>query len=245
MRYTVAPMQGVQGNPTDGAPSPKAPGEPTAPKRRGRPKGVKNRTALERERPDGTSPRSATSDSQRRRLVDAAISILPTTGLSGLNVEQVTDQASVGRQTFYAHFQTRAELLLAVHSELARRVFGGFDSALRTGNSASESVCAAMTIVLDFVATRPHEARFVLVEAPALGGAHVPIVRTFFDALASILVLGSLRSEAAVPLSPRAASILINGLCSSATALIDDRSHAAAPMLLPDFRLLLNAAVGA
>jgi AcrR family transcriptional regulator len=184
-------------------------------------------------------------DVVRRRLIDGAKLALQEVGVGGFSVDLVADAAHISRQTFYVHFDGRPAILLAVHQEMARDLFGGFDAAVRSGASAVDAVCSALGNVLDYVVARPNDARFVLVEGPALGGRHAPLVRTYFDALASMLVLGSLRSGNGSSLSMESARALVHGLRGLAVDALHDGSVALLPAMLADYRALVIRAIGA
>jgi AcrR family transcriptional regulator len=49
----------------------------------------------------------------RQRLVDAAVDLLHKVGYDNLRVDDITDHAGVGKGTFYHHFKSKEEVLLA------------------------------------------------------------------------------------------------------------------------------------
>ena len=194
---------------------------------------------------DRTQSTEERHDVVRRRLIEGARRTLQEVGVGGFSVDLVADAAQISRQTFYVHFDGRPAILLAVHQEMARELFGGFDAAVRSGASAVDAVCAALANVLEYVASRPSDAKFVLVEGPALGGRHAPLVRTYFDALASMLVLGSLRSGSGLSLSMESARALVHGLRGLAVDALQDGTGPLAPAVLADYRTLIVRAMGA
>ncbi len=176
-------------------------------------------------------------EEQRRRLLDVAHAILRKSGFEAVTVDAVTEAAEVGRQSFYAHFDGRAELLLALHHELARTLFAGFDLAVRGGRGSNEVVFAALDQVIAFVRTDRDRACFVLRDAPRLGQRHHAVLRPLFDALASMLVLGSLQSRL---LDDFTSHLLIGGFRTRVEALFESTSLADAERLVPAFRLLIE-----
>lgn len=55
-----------------------------------------------------------------QRIVTAAIQLVNESGGSNFTVQQVVDLAGVGVQTFYRHFESKDELMLAVLEEVGR-----------------------------------------------------------------------------------------------------------------------------
>jgi AcrR family transcriptional regulator len=55
-----------------------------------------------------------------QRIVSAAIELVNESGGSNFTVQQVVDLAGVGVQTFYRHFESKDELMLAVLEEVGR-----------------------------------------------------------------------------------------------------------------------------
>jgi AcrR family transcriptional regulator len=56
-------------------------------------------------------------------LLDAGLDLASEQGLAALTVDAVIDRAGTGKGTFYRHFGDRAGFLLAMHTELRRRVW--------------------------------------------------------------------------------------------------------------------------
>lgn len=59
----------------------------------------------------------------RSAIFEAFISLLSERGYERITVEQIISRADVGRATFYAHFETKEFLLLALCEELFAHVF--------------------------------------------------------------------------------------------------------------------------
>ncbi len=49
----------------------------------------------------------------RQLLQDALVSLIQEKGYEAVTVQDILDQANVGRSTFYAHFRDKEELLLS------------------------------------------------------------------------------------------------------------------------------------
>jgi AcrR family transcriptional regulator len=54
----------------------------------------------------------------RQRLIQAAVDLLLKNGYDGLNVQMITDQADLGRGTFYIHFKDKEDIVWATIKDL-------------------------------------------------------------------------------------------------------------------------------
>lgn len=59
----------------------------------------------------------------REQIVDAGLRLAERTGLAGLSVNLIVDEAGVAKGTFFHHFTDRAGFLVALHRELHDRLF--------------------------------------------------------------------------------------------------------------------------
>jgi TetR/AcrR family transcriptional regulator, transcriptional repressor for nem operon len=90
----------------------------------------------------GPGSRADDAHPTRHELLDAALVVGETGGLSALTVAAVIEQASVARGTFYIHFDDRAEMLIALHDRFHSRLFAAIatDTAeVRRGPARTEA----------------------------------------------------------------------------------------------------------
>lgn len=59
----------------------------------------------------------------RKAVYDAFTSLLGTKSYSNITVQEIIDEANIGRSTFYAHFETKDELLRELSTEIFDHVF--------------------------------------------------------------------------------------------------------------------------
>ncbi len=59
----------------------------------------------------------------RQAVYDAFTSLLEKKSYSNITVQEIIDEADIGRSTFYAHFETKDDLLRALCAEIFNHVF--------------------------------------------------------------------------------------------------------------------------
>jgi len=110
-----------------------------------------------RKRWAGTTADERQAD-RRRRLLDAALDIVGTDGLSGVTVREVCRRAELNPRYFYENFDTPDDVLGALHdrlyAEAAQRTIGHLD-----GVPDGEVVRTVMTATFAHLADDPRRAR--------------------------------------------------------------------------------------
>lgn len=114
-------------------------------------------------------PREYVVNSQRSRLLGAAVVIAGSEGYAGMTVSAVIARAGVSRKTFYEFFQDREDIFLAAFDQLLERALEGARAAYETGGSWPERLHAVLDAGLRALAANPHEASVGFVEVLAAG----------------------------------------------------------------------------
>src|ERR1700745_3945512 len=70
----------------------------------------------------GTGRRKEAKARTREALIDAGLRLAESTGLAGLSVNLIVQEAGVAKGTFFHHFGDRASYLLALHREFHDRL---------------------------------------------------------------------------------------------------------------------------
>lgn len=124
-------------------------------------------------------PRELVERSQRERLLAAVVKATTEKGYESTTVGDILGEAGVGRESFYELFDDKLGCMLAAHKilidnleEQVRAVYG------ETNRPWPERVRNALAATLDWFASDPEAARFLLVELSTVG----PAFRSTFQA---------------------------------------------------------------
>ena len=128
----------------------------------------------------------------RERLLDAAARVFESKGYEGATIAQIAREAGVTSGAIYAHYASKAELLVdALRAHSARAT----SSILPPGGPAS--VASALTAMAGRLGTHEHEAAALLVEA---------LLASRRDAELALIAEGQQAGELVADVSPGAAS---------------------------------------
>lgn len=111
---------------------------------------------------------------QRERLCVAAMSVVSERGYETTRISDLVQAAGVSRNTFYRHFESRDDCVLAAIDIVVDAAATGAVSAYRRQRgSCSLRLGAAFAALIDLVIAHPEAARLLCVEAYAAGPAAV------------------------------------------------------------------------
>ncbi|WP_285778943.1 TetR/AcrR family transcriptional regulator [Microtetraspora sp. NBRC 13810] len=110
--------------------------------------------------------RSAAAARTRDRLIEAGLRLAERTGLAGLSVNLLVDEAGVSKGTFFHHFRDRASYLLALHGGFHDRLLAEMLTAIEGMTPGAERLFAAAETYLEGC-LRDRGVRALLLEARA------------------------------------------------------------------------------
>src|ERR1700753_3739588 len=85
----------------------------------------------------------------REALIDAGLRLAERTGLAGLSVNLIVQEAGVAKGTFFHHFGDRASYLLALHREFHERLTTRIEAAIDGVPPGGRRLTAVATTYLD------------------------------------------------------------------------------------------------
>lgn len=113
--------------------------------------------------------RDALSEHQRDRLLTTATEVFAKRGFTATTVDNIVAAANIGVGSFYAHFDGKAECLLAVCERISAEVHARLTASMPAGADWADRTLAGVHAFLTFVAAEPLAARVVLIEAQTGG----------------------------------------------------------------------------
>lgn len=89
--------------------------------------------------PSKKHPRTKPADVRREELMDAAQSLFLEKGFEGTSVDEIVRAANVAKGTFYLHFRSKAEILVALQERFVSEFCRELEAALSGGAALSWS----------------------------------------------------------------------------------------------------------
>ena len=139
----------------------------------------------------------------RTAIFDAFSRLLARVSYSQITVQQIADEANVGRTTFYAHFPTKDDLLRELCTELFEHVFSDEPEAESTHDfsSAEAEPLAVVTHILYHL--REHGRTLLVLLTSDNGGLFQEYFHRYFDELVMEHILeGREEAPTAEPSAP-------------------------------------------
>lgn len=102
----------------------------------------------------------------RKQLVDAGLRMAERTGLMGMTVNRIVEDAGVAKGTFFHHFGDRARFLVALHREFHDRLFSEITEVIDGMTHGKRRLLAGVNAYLDDC-LRHRGIRALLLEARA------------------------------------------------------------------------------
>lgn len=119
-------------------------------------------------RGSGGRPNAADAALLGDRIVEAASRLFLRDGYATTSVEAITALAGVSKRTFYARFDDKSAVFLAVVRVLIRAWLSGFDESLSSAETLQDALMSASYKMLDVALTSTALALHVLVTAEAM-----------------------------------------------------------------------------
>jgi TetR/AcrR family transcriptional regulator, transcriptional repressor for nem operon len=116
--------------------------------------------------PQQAVSRKAAAAATRAKLIESGLRLAERTGLTGLSVNLLVEEAGVSKGSFFHHFGDRASYLLALHREFHDRIAERIDQAIGDLPPGTERLMAGARVYLD-TCLQQRGIRALLLEARA------------------------------------------------------------------------------
>jgi AcrR family transcriptional regulator len=179
-------------------------------------------------------PREYVVNSQRSRLLAAAVLIAGAEGYAGMTVSAVIAKAGVSRKTFYELFQDREDIFLAAFDQLLRQAVDGARAAYDEGDSWPQRLRSLLEVALDALAAHPHEASVGFVEVLAAGPRALQRRDAALRAFMQFLSPGYEAAGAETPIPQLMPEAIVGAVYEIIYARVLQERTAELPQLLPE-----------
>jgi AcrR family transcriptional regulator len=178
-------------------------------------------------------PRELVTRSQRQRLLAAVVRATAANGYGATTVADILEEAGVGRETFYELFADKRSCALAAHAILTDDLEEHVREAYMEPGEWPERARNALAATLEWFASDPLAARFLLVELGSIGTASRVRFQEEFNRFVALLDEG-LDESGSGPDMARATSLAVGAIVARVYEEIVLGRAAELPRLLPD-----------
>ncbi|MEY4562880.1 MAG: hypothetical protein RLZZ618_2157, partial [Pseudomonadota bacterium] len=147
----------------------------------------------------------------RQRLLQGMAKAVSAKGYATTTITDIVAAAAVSRRTFYEHFDTKADCLIAFYEALSVEGLSVLSAQLNPDLHWREQVEAALTAYFSWMAQSPELMRALFVEILALGPEGLKVRRRVNDQLAEFITQTVNRAHPTAPLLTRGLSVALVG----------------------------------
>lgn len=170
-------------------------------------------------------PAAAVSDQPHRsRLLEGMAHAVAAKGYADTTIADIVREASVSRRTFYEHFSTKSECLIALYEAASHNALKVLRDAIDPTHDWQEQVERALTAYLGCMAANPVLMRTLFIEILGLGAEGLAARRRVNQEIADFMV-------SVVPVSPQIAMAVVGGIHELVLQAIEDGKVSELPEL--------------
>lgn len=158
---------------------------------------------------------NTSADDYRHRLLEGMARAVSAKGYADTTIADVVREAAVSRRTFYEHFTTKGDCLIALFRAASGRALKELQAAVDPELEWPSQVERALRAYFGWLAQSPVLLRTLFVEILALGPMGLSVRRTVNEDLAAFMLETVNRGrEAGVPsaLTPELAMAVVGGI---------------------------------
>jgi AcrR family transcriptional regulator len=180
--------------------------------------------------------------SHRRRLLEGMAHAVAAKGYAETTIADIVREAAVSRRTFYEHFTTKAECLIALYEAASHNALNVLRAALDPERDWQDQVEQAMTAYLGGLSVNPVLVRTLFIEILGLGPDGLAARRRANDEITDFMlqVINSNRGTRR-PLSREMAMAIVGGVNELVLHAIETGRVEQLPQLAPPAIQLIRA----
>jgi AcrR family transcriptional regulator len=147
----------------------------------------------------------------RSRLLEGMAHAVAAKGYADTTIADIVREAGVSRRTFYEHFSTKAECLIALYGAASHNALGVLRQSIDPGQPWHTQVHKALTAYLGCMAQNPVLMRTLFIEILGLGPAGLQARRRVNQEIADF-IQGVLASKGDATLPPELAMAIVGAI---------------------------------
>lgn len=178
-----------------------------------------------------------TSHQHRSRLLEGMAVAVSQKGYADTTIADIVREASVSRRTFYEHFSTKAECLIALYTAASHNALKVLRQALEPGRGWEEQLEVAIRAYLGCMAANPVLLRTLFVEILHLGPEGLAARRHVNQEIADYMVA----VVNAPHVTPQVAMAVVGGIHELVLQAIEDGKVDELPVLTKTATALVRA----
>ncbi|MGQ0710666.1 MAG: TetR/AcrR family transcriptional regulator [Rhodoferax sp.] len=180
----------------------------------------------------------------RRRLFEGMARAVATQGWADCTIADIVREAAVSRRTFYEHFQTKADCLIALYESASRNALKHLSQVLDSAQSWENQVETAMAAYLGVLAQNPIMLRALFIEILGLGTQGLAARRRVNRELAQFLLnVVNPGRDPGIMTDPMAMAV-VGGINELVLELIEQNRMHELPTITHTTSALIRAVVG-
>ena len=164
---------------------------------------------------------SSTATAHRSRLLDGMARAVAERGYAETTIADIVREASVSRRTFYEHFATKSECLIALYEAASHNALGVLRDAIDPAHDWEEQVERALGAYLGCMAANPVLMRTLFVEILGLGPEGLEARRRVMREIADYMT-GVINTSGKTHITPQLAMSVVGGINELILQAIED-----------------------
>jgi AcrR family transcriptional regulator len=166
------------------------------------------------------------ANEHRIRLFEGMARAVASKGYGASTIADIVREASVSRRTFYEHFATKADCLVALYENASRNALAVLRATLDPERDWHNQIEEAITAYLGYLGSNPVLTQTLFIEILGLGSPGLAARRRVHQEIADFMRAVINASEGSQVLSPELAMAMVGSVNELALELIEqDRVH--------------------